>query len=130
VSSVQCGGRTIAAKFRFYDLDVWRKAIDYANDIYDVTARFPDDERFGLTSQLRRGSVSISSNVAEGSGRSTNKDFARFVEIAYGSTMETVSQLCVALKREYLPREDFDRLTQTADDLARMLSGLRKSLHS
>lgn len=120
----------MAAKFRFYELDVWRKAIDYANDIYDVTALFPDDERFGLTSQLRRASVSISSNIAEGSGRSTNKDFARFVEIAYGSTMETVSQLCISLKREYLNHEDFDRLTQTADDLARMLSGLRKSLQT
>ena len=119
----------MAAKFRFYDLDVWRKAIDYANDVYDVTVKFPDCERFGLTSQLRRAAVSISSNIAEGSGRSTNKDFARFVEIAYGSTMETVSQLCIGIKRDYVTRPDFERLTQTADDLARMLSGLRKSLY-
>ncbi|MEZ6050161.1 MAG: four helix bundle protein [Planctomycetaceae bacterium] len=118
----------MGAKFRFYDLDVWRKAIDYADEIYEVTAKFPGDERFGLTSQLRRAAVSISSNIAEGSGRSTNKDFSRFVEIAYGSTMETVSQLCIAIKREYLARDEFDRLTSTADDLARMLSGLRKSL--
>ena len=72
----------MAAKFRFYDLDVWRKAIDYADSIYDVTAEFPDDERFGLTSQLRRAAVSISSNIAEGSGRSSNRDFGRFIEIA------------------------------------------------
>jgi four helix bundle protein len=118
----------MGAKFRFYDLDVWRKSIDYAHEIYRVTSRFPDDERFGLTSQLRRASVSISSNIAEGSGRTTNRDFARFVEIAYGSVMETVSQLCIAVKQQFLPREDFDSLTNTADDLARMLSGLRKSL--
>ncbi len=118
----------MASKFRFYDLDVWRKAIEYANDVYDVTGRFPDGERFGLTSQLRRASVSISSNIAEGSGRSTNRDFARFVEIAYGSTMETVSQLGIALKRDYVSRPGFERPTQIADDLARMLSGLRKSL--
>ena len=118
------------AKFRFYDLDIWRKAIDFANEIYDVTAQFPDDERFELTSQMRRAAVSISSNIVEGSGRSTNRDFARFIEIAYGSTMETVSQFCIALKREYLDRPSFYRLTDAADELSRMLSGLRKSLLS
>lgn len=118
----------MAAKFRFYDLDVWRKAIDYADMVYEATNSFPGDERFGLTSQLRRASVSISSNVAEGSGRSTNRDFSRFVEIAYGSTMETVSQFCIAVKRGFVTHEKFEQLTSIADDLARMLSGLRKSL--
>ncbi len=89
----------MGAKFRFYDLDVWRKAIDDANNIYDVTARFPDDERFGLTSQLRRASVSISSNIAEGSGRSTNRDFARFVEIAYQPVEKPVTSQPDALAR-------------------------------
>ena len=116
--------------FRFYDLGVWQKAIEYADAIYAVTRQFPDSERNGLTSQLRRASVSISSNIAEGSGRGSNKDFARFVEIAYGSVLETVSQLCVALKQEFLSRSEFDNLTQTADDLARMLSGLRRSLQT
>ncbi|SFH85939.1 four helix bundle protein [Planctomicrobium piriforme] len=118
----------MAAKFRFYDLDVWRKAIDYAELVYQVTATFPDGERFGLVSQLRRAAVSISSNIAEGSSRSSDVDFARFVEIAYGSTLETVSQICIALKLRYINREDFDKLTQLADDVSRMLSGLRKSL--
>ena len=71
--------------FRFEKLDVWQKAVNFANDVYEVTRTFPSEERFGLTSQIRRASVSISSNIAEGSGRSSNKDFARFVEIAYSS---------------------------------------------
>lgn len=77
--------------FRFEKLEVWQEAIAYADDVYKVTAQFPSDELYGLRSQLRRAAVSISANVAEGSSRSSNADFARFVEIAYGSTMETIS---------------------------------------
>lgn len=120
----------MAVHFRFYDLDVWQKAIQYAESIYALTRQFPETERYGLQSQLRRAAVSVSSNIAEGSGRGSNKDFARFIEIAYGSVMETVSQLCVALKQGFLTRSEFDDLTQTADDLARMLSGLRRSLQT
>ncbi len=68
--------------FRFENLAVWQKALDFADRVYDVTSQFPADERFGLTNQMRRAAVSISSNIAEGTGRMTNKDFARFVEIA------------------------------------------------
>lgn len=118
----------MSAKFRFYELDVWRKSIDYADMIYDVTRTFPDDERFGRTSQLRRAAVAVSSNIAEGSGRSTDPDFARFVEIAYGSLMETVSQLCVSLRQKLIAREQFEAITTLADELARMLSGLRNRL--
>lgn len=70
----------MSARFRFCKLDVWKKAIDYADAIYDMTSAFPDTERFGLTSQLRRASVSISSNIAEGCSRSSDRDFMRFVE--------------------------------------------------
>ena len=77
--------------FRFEKLDVWNKAIDYADLVYSLTKSFPADERFGLTSQMRRSAVSVSSNVAEGSGRSSDKDSARFIEIGYGSLMECVS---------------------------------------
>jgi four helix bundle protein len=71
--------------FRFEKLIVWQKAIVFADQIYQMTRTFPSDERFGLTSQLRRAAVSISANVAEGSSRTSNRDFARFVEIAYGT---------------------------------------------
>lgn len=114
--------------FRFERLDVWRKGLEFAEMIYDVTRTFPDDERFGLVSQMRRSVVSISSNVAEGSGRSSNKDFAHFVEIAYGSLMEVLSQIAIAERRSYINNETKTTLYQRGEQLARMLSGLRSSL--
>jgi len=120
----------MAATFRFYQLSVWKKAIDYADAIYEATASFPSAERFGLTSQLCRAAVSISSNIAEGSSRSSGKDFVRFIEIAYGSIMETVSQLCVSQRRRFITTEQLESLTTAAEELARMLSGLKKNVLS
>jgi four helix bundle protein len=77
---------------------------------------------------MRRSAVSISSNVAEGSGRSSNVDFARFVEIGYGSLMECVSQSHVARRQTFLERAAFEQMYESADQLARMLSGLRNSM--
>jgi four helix bundle protein len=114
--------------FRFEKLDVWQKAIDFACSVYDVTARFPGDERFGLTSQMRRAAVSISSNVAEGSGRASDKDFAHFIEIAYGSLMEALSQMHLACRQTWVTPEDRAELFAKAEELARMLSGLKASL--
>lgn len=114
--------------FRFEKLDVWQKAIVFADSVYAVTATFPSDERFGLTNQMRRASVSVSSNIAEGSGRSTNPDFARFVEIAYASVMEVVSQCYIAHRQKMLGDDQVDTIKQQADELARMLSRLRNSL--
>ena len=114
--------------FRFEKFDVWHKAVDFANEVYSVTAEFPGDERFGLTSQMRRAAVSISSNIAEGSSRSSDADFARFLEIAYGSLMETVSQAVIANKQGFLLNERIDEIRADAEELARMLSGLRGRL--
>ena len=114
--------------FRFQKLAVWQKAIDFADSVYRLTGTFPSDERFGLVSQMRRAAVSVSSNVAEGSGRTSNADFSRFVEIAYGSLMEIVSQCHIASRQGFIGREDFDELCERADELSRMLSGLRASL--
>ena len=114
--------------FGFEKLEVWQKAIEYADVIYDVTQSFPTDERFGLTNQMRRAAVSISSNIAEGSSRESRRDFARFVEIAYGSLIETVSQAHISNRRKFLTNEAFADVTQRADQLARMLSGLKKHL--
>ena len=87
-------------------------------------------ERFGLTNQIRRALVSISSNIAEGSGRSSRKDFARFVEIAFGSLLETVSQFTIAKRQGFIEQPDFERLYAAAERLSRMLSGLKNSLES
>jgi four helix bundle protein len=85
--------------FKFEKLDVWQKAIDFADLVYSKTKSFPVDERFGLTNQMRRAAVSISSNIAEGSARISDADFARFVEIPAGSLFEVVSEATVAKRQ-------------------------------
>lgn len=113
--------------FRFEKLEVWQLAIEFSDDIYKATRSFSADERFGLTNQLRRAAVSIAADIAEGSGRFSDRDFVRFIEIAYGSLMETVSHMKIAQRQSFLADESATSLYATADRLARMLSGLRKS---
>src|SRR5206468_6985001 len=114
--------------FNFEKLDVWRKAIDFAGLIYSETRSFPLEERFGLTNQLRRAAISVSSNIAEGSSRSSKSDFARFVEIATGSVFEVVSQAFIAQRQAFLAEESFRAIYVDAEEIGRMLSGLRNSL--
>jgi four helix bundle protein len=115
--------------FNFEKLDVWQKAIDFADLIYNETRAVPADERFGLTNQLRRASVSVSSNIAEGSSRSSKNDFARFAEIAAGSVFEA-AQAFIAQRQSFLSEDQFGKIYTDAEALSRMLSGLRKSLLS
>ena len=114
--------------FNFEKLDVWQKAIDFADLVYDHTRNFPADERFGLTNQMRRAAVSISSNIAEGTSRMSQSDFRRFVEIATGSVFEVISQAFVGRRQGFLAEEAFAALYSSAEEVGRMLSGLRKSL--
>ena len=114
--------------FNFEKLDVWQEAIAFADFVYAVTRAFPDDERFGLTNQMRRAAVSVSSNVAEGSSRSSRPDFARFVELATGSLFEVVSQATVAKRQQLLSEADYCRLYAACEKQSKMLSGLRRSL--
>jgi four helix bundle protein len=100
----------------------------FANIIYDVTRTFPEQERFGLTNQTRRAAVSVSSNLAEGSSRSSRPDFARFVEIVTGSLFEVLSQAKIALNQTFLSSETYSRISEAAEKQSRMLSGLRRSL--
>ena len=116
--------------FNFEKLDVWQKAINFANLVYNETRAFPAEEQFGLTNQLRRAAVSISSNIAEGSSRSSKSDFARFLEIAAGSVFEVASQAFIAQRQGFWSGVQFRRLYNDAEELSRMLSGLRKSLLS
>ena len=115
--------------FSFEKLKVWQIAVDFAEIIYAATKNFPEDERFGLRSQLRRSSVSIAANVAEGSGRSSSKDFVRFIEIAFGSLMETVSHLEIARRQNLIPVDKHRLLYEQSERLGKMLSGLRRSLN-
>jgi four helix bundle protein len=114
--------------FNFEKLDVWNEAIAFADLIYSVSRRFPDDERFGLTTQMRRAAISISSNLAEGSSRVSRVDFGRFVEIATGSLFEVVSQTTVGKRRGFISEGDYAAIYAAAEKQSKMLSGLRKSL--
>jgi four helix bundle protein len=121
--------RTLAM-FGFEKLAVWKESVQYAGTVYSLTKSFPVEERFGLTSQMRRSAVSLSANLAEVTSRITEKDFARLVEIAYGSLMENISEATIAREQRFLSEEDIQNLYLSAEKLARMLSGLRASLLS
>jgi four helix bundle protein len=115
--------------FNFENLEVWQKAIDFADLVYKETQAFRSEERC-LTNQFRRAAVSISSNIAEGSSRSSQTDFARFTEIAAGSVFEAVSQAFIARRQSFFSEEQFWNIYTDAEQLSRMLSGLRKALLS
>jgi four helix bundle protein len=114
--------------FNFEKLDTWKEAIGFADLVYSLTRGFPDAERFGLTNQMRRSAVSISSNIAEGSSRSSRADFARFVEIATGSLFEVVSQSTIGRNQGFVTDAEYRKLYEAAETQGRMLSGLRNSL--
>jgi four helix bundle protein len=114
--------------FNFEKLDVWHKAIDFADMVYSVTRGFPPDERFGLTNQMRRAAVSISSNIAEGTSRSSRADYCRFIEIATGSVFEVISQATIGKRQSWLSDKDYLALYKAAEQQSKMLSGLKRSL--
>ena len=119
---------TLRGMFKFEKLDVWQKAIDFADLVYSKTKSFPADKRFGLTNQMRRAAVSISSNIAERSARISDADFAPFVEIATGSLFEVVSEATVAKRQGYVCDDTFTAIYRAAEEQGRMLSGLRRTL--
>ena len=112
--------------FRFEKLDVWQEAIDFADLVYTCTGSFPAEERFGLTNQMRRAAISVSSNIAEGTSRMSEADFARF--LATGSVFEAVSQAFIGRRQLFLGEADFQKMYRSAEEIGRMLSGLRQSL--
>ncbi|AKM83854.1 TPA: diversity-generating retroelement protein bAvd family protein [Candidatus Campbellbacteria bacterium] len=111
----------------FTDLIVWKKAHEITLNIYKLTKKFPDDEKFCLTNQMRRCSVSIVSNIAEGFGRSTAKDKAHFYAISKGSVLELKTQLILSRDLDYINKEDFYRLEKDIMDVTRLLSGIVRS---
>jgi four helix bundle protein len=109
-----------------HQLDAWREAMTLVKRVYEVTAAFPKDEIYGLTSQVRRAAVSIPSNIAEGSARNGKKEFLQFVGIARGSLAELETQLLIAIELGYL--QDEHDISLTLDHLSRLLTGLHKYL--
>jgi len=102
-------------------LDVWNKAVDFATQIYSVTKNFPKDELYGLTSQLRRASVSISSNISEGAGRNSDKEFRQFLNISFSSCSEIETQLIISYKLGYLSEDNFTSLTEEVISIQKIL---------
>lgn len=114
----------------FRNLEVWRLSHKLTIQLYKLTRAFPKDERYGLTSQLRRATASIGANLAEGCGRGTDGDFARFVHIAMGSASELEYHLLLAKDLEYLQAADHEAAVTKVQSVKRMLAALSKKLRS
>jgi four helix bundle protein len=114
----------------FRQLKVWEKSHQLALAIYKVTAKFPKEELYGLTSQIRRASMSIPTNIAEGCGRNTDAEFARFLQIAMGSASETEYQLLLSHDLEFLTKTQYEKLNTDVTEIKRMLASLLKTLRA
>ena len=109
-------------------LDVWKKAVDFVVAVYKTTDSFPKEERFGLTSQLRRAAVSIPANIAEGAGRKSYKEFAHFLSNSQGSASEVETELLIASRLRYIEEGNYLLLRSSLDEIGRMLTGLCRHL--
>ncbi len=112
----------------YRDLIAWQKAMDFVEAVYRVTNGFPREEQYGLTSQLRRCSVSVPSNIAEGQGRRTDPEFAHRLSIAHGSLREAETQLMIGERLGYLSTSQLNGLLEQAGEVGRLVTGLRNSL--
>ena len=113
---------------RFKDLEIWKQSRAFCKDVYKITVTFPETEKFGLTSQLRRASVSIPSNIAEGASRKSNKDFARFLEITIGSCYEIETQLLIANDLGFIKEESLNALLLKLGAIIKMTSKFKSTL--
>jgi four helix bundle protein len=113
---------------QYRDLVVWQRAVELVAEIYRLSATFPRDERFGLTAQLRRASVSVVANIAEGSGRATSPDLMNFLSYARGSLNEAESMVFVAQRLAFVTPADCVEALRLADETSRMLAALRRNI--
>jgi len=114
----------------YRDLGVWAKSIDLVEQIYRASRVFPADERFGLTSQVRRAAVSVPSNIAEGAARTTTGEFLQGLSVASGSLAEMETQVIIANRLDMLAVSEMDRLLAQSAEISKMLGGLKRSLES
>lgn len=114
----------------FKELKIWQKSRTFVKDIYILTKQFPNDELFVTTSQMRRAALSIPSNIAEGAGRESDKDFSRFLDIANGSAFELESQIYIACDLEYYSEEKMDVYIEKIQELQKMIYHFKKHLNS
>ena len=113
--------------YGFEKLDVWLDARQLTRDIYIITKSFPEEEKFGLVSQVRRAIVSVSSNLAEGSGRTGNKDQAHFTQLSFSSLMEVTNLLILASDLEFISNDEYNQLRSKIQKISNRLNALRKS---
>ena len=109
-----------------HKLDVWKRSIDLVTKVYDMTSSFPKEEIYGLSYQIRRASISIPSNIAEGAGRISNKEFIQFLSVAQGSIAELETQLIISKNLGYI--KEVEGLLSELDEISKMIIGLQKSL--
>ena len=112
--------------FGFEKLDVYQMGKSFVKDIYALTKRFPDVEKYGLVSQINRSAVSVVSNLVEGNSRNTPKDKAHFTQLSYSSLMEVLCQIDISRELEYIPIDDYHKVRMQVEELAKRLNGLRK----
>ena len=112
----------------FKELKIWQRAIELTEDVYKLLVKYPDYEKYGLTSQIRRSVVSVPSNIAEGSGRASNRDFRRFLAISLSSAFELETQLILSNKFEFISEKEFKNISAKLQELQKMIFGFRKSL--
>lgn len=115
-------------EFSFERLEVWKDVKELTVEIYTITKDFPDEEKFGLVKQLRRAIISISSNIAEGSGRTSPKDQAHFYQIAFSSLLEVLSQLLISIELGFINKDKEIQLREQIIKIANKLNSLRKSI--
>jgi four helix bundle protein len=111
-----------------HNLDVWRKAVDFVVLIYEKTESFPKEEKFGLTSQVRRAAVSIPANIAEGAARKSDKEFLQFLYVSQGSASEVETEILIAYRLGFLSESDYKLLNESLDNIGRMITGLSNHL--
>ena len=117
-------------KHNFKNLKVWQKAVELAVLVYEVTKYFPTEEKFGITSQMRRSGVSTSSNIAEGSARNSSKAFCNCLEISLGESFELETQLIIAFRTGILPEEKFSLLSREIAELQKMIIGFKNTVEA
>jgi len=114
--------------FKFEELKIWKESVKFANEIYNLTKKFPKDELFGVTAQLNRAAVSISLNIAEGEGRHSDPDLSRFIQISIGSLNEVVTLLYIILEQKYIHQDEFDYFYKRCEHISKMLHAFRNYL--
>jgi len=113
---------------KYKELIIWRKSIELVTEIYLVTGSFPDKEKFNLISQINRAAVSIPSNIAEGAGRNSDKEFVQFLAIAHASSYELETQLIVSKNLGYLKKDNLNKLLESIEELQKMNFALQQKL--